>query len=77
MRFQIPSRRLLAYILRYRPAFLRGLACVVITRAVALAAPLVLGRAIDDLTRGVTALKLAAYGTLLLTIGLIGGVFLA
>jgi ATP-binding cassette, subfamily B, multidrug efflux pump len=71
-----PLRRLLVYVLRYRTAFSFGLACVVITRAVALAAPIVLGRAIDDLTAGVTPLKLAVYGALLLGIGLIGGVFL-
>ena len=34
-----------------------------------------LGRAIDDLTRGVTRGKLAGYGALLLAIGLVGGVF--
>jgi ATP-binding cassette subfamily B protein len=70
-----PTRRLLAYARRYRGAFILGLVCVVITRSVALAGPLVLGRAIDDLTRGVTAVKLAAYGALLLGIGLVGGVF--
>ena len=40
-----------------------------------LAAPLVLGRAVDDLTRGVTRVKLVGYGALLLAIGLVGGVF--
>ena len=38
--------------------------------------PLVLGYAIDDLTRGVTRAKLAGYGALLLGIGLVSGVFL-
>jgi len=52
------------------------LVCVVCTRAVALASPLVLGYAIDDLTRGVTRAKLAGYGALLLGIGLVSGVFL-
>ena len=69
-------RRLLRYVLRYRRAFLLGLVCVVCTRAVALASPLVLGYAIDDLTRGVTRGKLAGYGALLLGIGLVSGVFL-
>jgi ATP-binding cassette, subfamily B, multidrug efflux pump len=69
-------RRLLLYVLRYRRAFLLGLICVVCTRAVALASPLVLGYAIDDLTRGVTRAKLAGYGALLLGIGLVSGVFL-
>ena len=68
-------RRLFVYVLRYRSAFLAGLGCTVITQAVALASPKVLQFAIDDLTRGVTRAKLLAYGSALLAIGLIGGVF--
>src|SRR4029077_11914782 len=45
-------------------------------RGVALAGPMVLGYAIDDLTRSVTRGKLAGYGVLLLAIGAVGGVFL-
>jgi ATP-binding cassette subfamily B protein len=71
-----PVRRLLQYVARYRRKFALGLACVVVTRAVALAGPAVLGYAIDDLTRGITRAKLAGYGALLLAIGCIGGVFL-
>jgi ATP-binding cassette, subfamily B, multidrug efflux pump len=71
-----PVRRLLAYVVRYRRKFALGLVCVVITRSVALAGPAVLGVAIDDLTRGVTRMKLFGYGALLLAIGLVGGVFL-
>jgi ATP-binding cassette subfamily B multidrug efflux pump len=71
-----PFRRLLRYVVRYRRDFLLGLACVIVTRAVALAGPTVLGHAIDDLTRSVTGLKLAGYGLLLLAIGLLGGWFL-
>jgi ATP-binding cassette, subfamily B, multidrug efflux pump len=71
-----PFRRLFSYVSRYRAKFIAGLACVIATRAVALAGPTVLGYAIDDLTRGVTRGKLAAYGTLLLGIGLVGGLFL-
>ena len=71
-----PFRRLLGYVFRYRRDFLLGLACVIVTRAVALAGPTVLGHAIDDLTRSVTGLKLAGYGALLLAIGLLGGWFL-
>jgi ATP-binding cassette subfamily B protein len=40
-----------------------------------LAAPQVLGRAIDDLTRGVTVTKLAGWGAVLLGIGLCAGIF--
>jgi ATP-binding cassette subfamily B multidrug efflux pump len=71
-----PFRRLLGYVFRYRRDFLLGLACVIVTRSVALAGPTVLGHAIDDLTRSVTGLKLAGYGALLLAIGLLGGWFL-
>jgi ATP-binding cassette subfamily B protein len=70
-----PFRRLLAYALRYRQAFLVGLLCVVVTQGVTLAAPMVLRYAIDDLTRGVTRAKLIEYASLLLAIGLVGGVF--
>jgi ATP-binding cassette subfamily B protein len=70
-----PFRRLIPYVLRYRRKFALGLVCVVVTRSVALAGPTVLGRAIDDLTRGVTRGKLAGYGALLLAIGLLGGTF--
>jgi ATP-binding cassette, subfamily B, multidrug efflux pump len=66
---------LLAYVLRYRRAFLLGLLCVVITQAVALASPMVLRYAIDDLTRGVTRAKLVGYAGGLLAIGVVGGVF--
>jgi ATP-binding cassette, subfamily B, multidrug efflux pump len=70
-----PFRRLLSYVLRYPGKFLRGLACVVVTTGVSLVAPRILGFAIDDLTKGVTAAKLALYGTLLLGIAVVGGVF--
>jgi ATP-binding cassette subfamily B multidrug efflux pump len=71
-----PVRRLLQYVVRYKRKFALGLACVVLTRAVALAGPAVLGVAIDDLAGGVTRGKLAGYGALLLAIGLVGGLFL-
>ncbi len=70
-----PIRRLFAYVVRYRRKFVLGLLCAVATRSVALAGPGVLGRAIDDLTLGVTRSKLAGYGALLLAIGLVGGLF--
>jgi ATP-binding cassette subfamily B protein len=70
-----PFRRLLAYILRYRRAFLLGLICSIVTTVVTLVAPLVLQHAIDDLTEAVTQAKLLFYGSLLLGIGVVGGVF--
>jgi ATP-binding cassette subfamily B multidrug efflux pump len=70
-----PFRRLLSYALRYPRKFLLGLVCVVISRAVYLAAPQVLGFAVDGLTAGVTVAKLVAYGSLLLGIGVFAGIF--
>jgi ATP-binding cassette subfamily B protein len=70
-----PFRRLLSYALRYPRKFLLGLVCVVISRAVYLAAPQVLGFAVDGLTVGATAAKLIAYGVLLLGIGVVAGIF--
>ncbi len=64
------------YVIRYRRAFVLGLLCVIVTRAVSLASPMVLRYAIDDLQAGVTRAKLVEYGLLLLLIGAIGGVFL-
>jgi ATP-binding cassette subfamily B protein len=70
-----PFRRLLTYVFRYQRDFLLGLACVVVTTGIALAAPKVLQYAVDDLTRGVTRAKLLEYGSLLFAIGLVGGLF--
>src|SRR5919204_5133935 len=70
-----PFRRLLSYILTYRRAFLVGLACVIVTQGVALASPMVLRYAIDDLTRSVTRAKLLEYASLLVAIGIFGGIF--
>jgi ATP-binding cassette, subfamily B, multidrug efflux pump len=70
-----PVRRLLGYVLRYRPDFAAGLACVIATTAISLASPMVLRYAIDDLTQGVTRAKLVEYGLLLLLIGVAGGFF--
>ena len=70
-----PFRRLLGYVRPYRRDFILGLACVVGTTGIALTAPWVLKHAVDDLTAGVTRGKLALYGSALLAIGLVGGVF--
>src|SRR2546423_1982549 len=71
-----PSRRLLAYVGRYRVAFLGGFVCIVATTAITLAGPWVLKYAIDDLTKtGVTAAKLRLYGGAILGLAAVGGVF--
>jgi ATP-binding cassette subfamily B protein len=71
-----PSRRLLAYVGRYRGAFILGFLCIVATTAITLAGPWVLRYAIDDLTRsGITAAKLQFYGGAILALAAVGGVF--
>ncbi|MSO45660.1 MAG: ABC transporter ATP-binding protein [Acidobacteria bacterium] len=68
-------RRLLGYVFRYRNAFARGLASIVLTQAVVVTAPRILQAAVDDLTRGVTRGKLLFYGGLLFGVGVVGGMF--
>ena len=63
-----PLSRLWAYVRPYRRAFYGGLVCVLVTQAVALSAPVVLQRAIDDLAVGLSGTKLTFYGGLLLAI---------
>ena len=70
-----PTRRLLGYVARYRTAFTVGSLCIVATTAISLAGPWVLKYAIDDLTTGVTAAKLAFYGGALLGLAAVGGIF--
>jgi ATP-binding cassette subfamily B protein len=73
--FVSPFRRLFGYVIPYRRDFLLGLLCVVATTSIALAGPRILQYAVDDLTAGVTSRKLFLYGSLLLAVGLVGGVF--
>jgi ATP-binding cassette subfamily B protein len=68
-------RRLLPYVRRCRRSFLLGLACVVVTTAIALSSPWILKHAIDDLHRGVTRGKLGFYAALLLGVAVVGGFF--
>ena len=70
-----PTRRLLAYVGRYRAALTLGFLCILATTAISLAGPWVLKYAIDDLTARVTAAKLAFYGGALLGLAAVGGVF--
>lgn len=67
--------RLLPFLLRYKQAFLTGLACVLVTTAIQLLSPWVLKSAIDDLNTGVTRTKLAIYAGALLGIAIVGGIF--
>jgi ATP-binding cassette subfamily B protein len=71
----VALRHLLPFVLRYKQRFLIGLGCVVVTTAIQLLSPWVLKHAIDDLTVGVTRVKLAIYAGLLLVIAIAGGIF--
>jgi len=71
-----PFPRLIAYVDRYRRLFALGLMCAVLNKLIALAGPLVLSYAVDDLQRSITRGKLFAYGSALLAIGLVSGAFL-
>ena len=70
-----PTRRLLAYVGRYRTAFAVGFLCIVATTAISLAGPWVLKYAIDDLTRGVTVAKLQLYGGAVIGLAGLAGIF--
>jgi len=70
-----PTRRLVAYMLRYRRGFALGLACTALSTIAALASPWVLKHAVDDLAQGVTGAKLRTYAGLILGLALIGGLF--
>ena len=70
-----PVARLFVYFRRYPRKFVLGIASVIVSRALYLAAPGVLGYAVDELTRGVTVSRLALSGWLLIGLGVAGGVF--
>ena len=70
-----PTRRLVAYMLRYRRGFALGLACTALSTVAALATPWVLKHAVDDLAQGVTGAKLRTYAGLILGLALVGGGF--
>ena len=71
-----PFRKLLSYFAPYRRLVIFGVVCVLMTNLVKLTAPLVLGKAVDDLNAEVTHAKLLSYGGLLIAIALVQGVFL-
>jgi ATP-binding cassette, subfamily B, multidrug efflux pump len=70
-----PSRRLIAYMWRYRRSFFTGFAAVIASTTIALAGPWVLKHAIDDLNRGVTSEKVRLYASVVLLLAAVGGVF--
>jgi ATP-binding cassette subfamily B protein len=70
-----PTRRLVAYMLRYRRGFGLGLACTALSTVASLTTPWVLKHAVDDLALGVTGAKLRTYAGLILGLALAGGAF--
>ena len=74
--FMTPLRKLISYFAPYKRAMFFGIACVFMTNVLKMAAPLVLRRAVDDLTSVVTQSKLLEYGGLLVLFALIQGIFL-
>ena len=71
-----PFRKLTSYFAPYKRAMFFGIACVFMTNVLKMAAPLVLRRAVDELTAVVTQSKLLEYGGLLVLFALIQGIFL-
>ena len=61
--------------LPYRRTLAWGITCVALTNLIALAQPLVLRFAVDDLYRGVTAEKLGRYALFLFAIATVAGLF--
>jgi len=71
-----PLQRLLGYFKPHRSKLILGIACVLGTNLARLRVPLVLRRAVDDLTSEVSQHRLLEYGGLVLVIALVQGVFL-
>ena len=68
-------RPLLPYFRPYRALLIGGILCVAITAAIGLAAPLVIGTAIDSLSEEVSRRTLLLYGLALVGIAFVRGVF--
>jgi ATP-binding cassette subfamily B multidrug efflux pump len=72
----ITTKTLLGYFRPHRSKLIFGIVCVLMVNAIKLTAPIVLGRAVDDLTGGASRDKLLLFGGLLVLITLVQGVFL-
>jgi len=68
-------RPLLPYMKRYRWGYIAGTVCVFLTNGILILLPLVIGRATNDLSHGVTSHKLLVYAGLLLAIAVGKGIF--
>jgi ATP-binding cassette subfamily B multidrug efflux pump len=71
-----PLRKLISYFARYKRTLIVGIACVFMTNLIRLTAPVVVGRAVDDLASEITHSKLLEYAGLVILIAVTQGVFL-
>src|ERR1051325_4005769 len=71
-----PFQRLVSYFAPYRRTLVIGTVCVFMTNVVRLTAPLVIGRAFDDLKTNISRSQMLEYSGLLIGIALLQGVFL-
>ncbi|MBL8149371.1 MAG: ABC transporter ATP-binding protein, partial [Blastocatellia bacterium] len=69
-------QRMMVYYRRYRVKLFNGCLCVLLSAVVGLAAPVFVGRAIDELQRELTREKLMTYALIVLAIALVKGFFL-
>jgi ATP-binding cassette, subfamily B, multidrug efflux pump len=68
-------RPLFPYLKKYRIGFLAGTVCVFLNNGIWILFPLIIRRAIDDLSQGITHHKLAVYAAELIAVSLIKGIF--
>src|SRR5947209_6312940 len=71
-----PLRRLLHYLGRHRKPLLAGFACIAISGAFSLAKPMIVGNAVNELTKAVSRGLLIRYGVLLVGVAAVEGFFL-
>lgn len=64
------------YFLKYKRSIVMGIVCILVSVAISLRIPLVVGRAVDDLRLGVTTNKLKYYGLIILGLSVVSGLFL-
>ena len=71
-----PLQRLLTYFSRHRKALTLGFLCVIASAVFSLAKPMIVGNAVNELSRAVTRAALIRYGVLLVAAAAMEGVFL-
>jgi len=71
-----PLRRLLYYLGRHQKSLLTGFACIAISGGFSLAKPMIVGNAVNELTRAVSRGLLIRYGVLLVGVAAVEGFFL-